>query len=473
MTLRPFAIVERARGILASTGRMTTLLFSGSMISIAAAASITIISISGAQQNSFERQNVIHKAEDVARILIASPPEKVDSILAYAAEPAIKLKLDSPSPERRLYLEKAITPYLSAPLRDRLGDETKVHPDLAGQEYRPRNPLLAARDALGLSSGHLAYVIEGSGSDFWRISIPVNDGLWLSVETSGSALPQAVPSIAWFFIAITVTIAICSIVALRRLTDPLRALEQAAIQFGRDLDAPPLAERGPGDIRRVAHAFNQMQSQLRRFVTDRTTMLAAISHDLRSPLQRLKFRADFMADEEQREKMLRDLRDMESMIAATLDFARADADKEIAEWHDLGPMLRTIADELRECGYRVSVTSAPETVPYLCRGRALRRAVENLAANAAAYGGEARLSIERGETSIDIAVDDDGPGLPQNEIEAVFTPFHRTESSRNPHTGGTGLGLSIARSIARSHGGDIFLTNRQGGGLTARFTLPI
>ncbi len=471
MTLRPFAIVERARGILASTGRMTTLLFSGSMISIAAAASITIISISGAQQNSFERQNVVHRADDIARILMASPPGEADAILASAAEPDLIFKLERPTPERRRYLERAIAQYINiTAMKDSSGA-----PSLAGQEYRPNGRHLAImRDAIGLYSRHLAYVQEGTGNDFWRISIPVNDGLWLSVETVKSAvLPQGLPRLAEIFIAITVAIAIGSIVALRRLTDPLHALERAAIQFGRDLDAPPLVERGPGDIRRVAHAFNQMQLQLRRFVTDRTTMLAAISHDLRSPLQRLKFRADFMTDDEQREKMLRDLRDMESMIAATLDFARADADKEIAEWHDLVPMLSMIADELRECGYRANVTSAPETLPYLCRGRALRRAVENLAANAAAYGGEARLSIQRSETAIDITVDDDGPGLPPDEIEAVFTPFHRTESSRNRDTGGTGLGLSIARSIARSHGGDIFLTNRQGGGLTARFTLPI
>jgi signal transduction histidine kinase len=472
MKVWPFQ-TEAGRGAVASMRRLTTLLFSGSLISIAVAAMITISSMLGAQQNSFERQTLVHRAEEIARMLIMSPSGDAESILSEAAEPDLTFKLERPSPARRQYLELTIAQYIHVPPNVHLGNASDPPPNLAGAEYRGDVPLHIARDMLGLTYRHLAYVLEGTGQDFWRVSIPVRDGQWLSVEARPTAsVPQDLPRLGAILIAVTVIVAAGSIVALRRLTEPLRALENAAIQLGRDLDAPPLAEDGPSDIRRVAHAFNRMQDQLRRFVSDRTTMLAAISHDLRSPLQRLKFRADFMEDEEQREKMLRDLRDMESMIAATLDFARADADREEAAEYDLSEMLSTIVEGLKELGYQVSIAAMPETMPYFCRGRALRRAIDNLAANAAIHGGTARLSMVHDETAITIVVEDDGAGLPPDELEQVFTPFHRVDSARSRETGGTGLGLSIARSIVRSHGGDIVLANRVGGGLIARLTLP-
>jgi signal transduction histidine kinase len=453
--------------------RMTTLLFSGSLTAMAIAAFVTITSITGSQQSNFERQTLTHRAEEIAKMLILAPSSDAQSILDEATEPNLTLKLERPSRARRAYLELTIAQYIQPPPGVRLGDTDVPPPNLAGAEYRRDGALSIARDALGLTGRHLAYVLEGSGTDFWRVSMPVKDGRWLSVETRPSIIvPQGVPRLAAIFIAITVVIAIGSIVALRRLTAPLRALESAAIQLGRDLDAPPVSEDGPSDIRRVAQAFNQMQGQLRRFVGDRTTMLAAISHDLRSPLQRLKFRADFMGDEEQREKMLRDLCDMESMIAATLDFARADADREEPEQHDLSLMVITVAEDLRECGRPVFVTTMPPSLPYFCRGRAMRRAIENLAANAAAYGGAARLSMAREAGTVVINIDDDGPGLPPEALERVFTPFYRLDPSRNRETGGVGLGLAIARTIVRGHGGELALTNRAGGGLTARISLP-
>jgi signal transduction histidine kinase len=432
-------------GLFATTRRTATLLFSGSLGRMAFVAFVTILLISGNQQRIFERQYAVRRAQDIADLLKTSPTEKAASIIASENDPHLTIKLERPSPERLDHLETLIAPYL---------DRAAPH--------------------------RAAYAAEGDAyHDFWRISIPVNDGQWVSIETKLSAgVLGDVPPFAAVFIAITAAITVGSVLALRRLTEPLRALESAAIQFGRDLDAPPLDEQGPGDIRRVAAAFNQMQARLRRFISDRTTMLAAVSHDLRSPLQRLKFRADYMEDAEQREKMLRDIADMETMIAATLDFARADNDGEPAAMHDLAGILASVAEDLRECGYQVTLVGAPAAMLYPCRGRALRRAIENLAVNAATYGSVARLSIRQqppidqvpGEIAIEVA--DDGPGVPEPEMERVFAPFYRLESSRNAHTGGTGLGLSIARSIARAHGGDIKLQNRAAGGLTARLFLP-
>ena len=474
MTFSWFSGHPFANRALASTRRMVVTVLSFSLAAIGINALIAILSISGTQQVNFQRQTVAHRAQEIARILITSPDSWVDSILANAAEPDLTFTLERPAPDRRLYLEKTLAQYVSPKAAARLGDPNGPPADLAGEEYHPRAaPLLEARQALGLARGNLAYVLEGTGRDYWRVSIPVNDGKWLSVESKAVSVEQpGIPPRAFLFVAVTVAIALASIVALRRLTDPLHALEGAAIQLCRDLDAPPLPESGPRDVRRVAHAFNQMQSQLRRFVSDRTTMLAAISHDLRSPLQRLKFRADFMTDDEQREKMLRDLRDMEAMLAATLEFARADADREAVGQYDLCEIVNIIAADLLDCGYKVSLGAMPAALPYPCRGRALRRAIENLTANAANHGGAARLSVACDAATILIEIADDGPGLPPEELEKVFTPFYRPDVSRNRDTGGTGLGLAIARSIVREHGGDIVLINRPGGGLTAQLTLP-
>jgi signal transduction histidine kinase len=461
----------------ATTRRLMLLVLSISLTATATASMITILSIAGTQQDNFRRYTVVHRAEEIARVLIASPNDEAQSILDNAAEPDLTLKLERPSPDRRRYLEKTIEQYIRPAKKARPEGDGDEPSDLAGQEYHPPGPTLrAAREALGLSRRDLAYVLEGTGRDFWRVSIPVNDGQWLSVEAKPEFAPENdFPPIAFLLLAVIAVIALGSIFALRRIGEPLRALETAAINLGRDLDAPPLDERGPGDVRRVAHAFNAMQAQIRRFVGDRTTMLAAISHDLRSPLQRLRFRADFMTDEAQREKMLRDLRDMETMIAATLDFARADADGERPGPCDLAALVGEVAEGLKDSGYRVEIAKTPEHMPYRCRARALKRAVENLAGNAATYGGIARISLEedRSTGQIVIQVEDDGPGLRRDDLERVFEPFYRVDSSRNPEGGGTGLGLSIARSIVRGHGGDIVLVNRPVRGLTARLTLPI
>lgn len=460
-----------------TTRRLMLVVLSISLTATATASMITILSVAGTQQDNFRRYTVVHRAQEIARVLIASPDDEAQSVLDNAVEPDLTFKLERPSPDRRRYLEKTIEQYIRPAKRARLESDGAEPPDLAGQEYHPPGPTLrAAREALGLSRRDLAYVLEGTGRDFWRVSIPVNDGQWLSVESKPGFAPEnAFPPIAFLLMGVIAAIALGSIFALRRIGEPLRALETAAITLGRDLDAPPLDEHGPGDVRRVAHAFNAMQDQIRRFVGDRTTMLAAISHDLRSPLQRLRFRADFMTDEVQREKMLRDLRDMETMIAATLDFARADADGERPGPCDLAALVGEVAEGLKDSGYPVSVEWTPDCLPYRCRARALKRAVENLAINAATHGGIARIVLEenKGAGQIIVLVEDDGPGLRRDDLERVFEPFYRVDPSRTPDRSGTGLGLSIARSIVRGHGGDIVLVNRPVRGLTAKLTLPL
>jgi signal transduction histidine kinase len=257
----------------------------------------------------------------------------------------------------------------------------------------------------------------------------------------------------------------------RRLARPIREFARAAERLGVDLTAPPLAVRGPQELRSTIQTFNRMQERLRRFLEDRTQMLAAISHDLRAPLARLRLRAELVADGEQQRKMFDDLEAMYAMIDSTLAFARDDARREPRRLVDLGVLVGDVCEDVGDAGGKVSYTG-PRGIDVPCRPTLVRRAVANLIDNAVKYGGNARVRIVHDSDRVMIVVDDDGPGIPPEEHEKVFAPFYRREPARDPAKAGVGLGLSITRTVAREHGGDVTLKNRDGGGLSALIELP-
>ncbi|MBM3513705.1 MAG: HAMP domain-containing protein [Alphaproteobacteria bacterium] len=273
-------------------------------------------------------------------------------------------------------------------------------------------------------------------------------------------------------VIVTLFVAMLALWGLRRATRPLTLFVGAAERLGVDVNAEPMSESGPAEVRRAARAFNTMQTRIKRFIQDRTQMLAAISHDLRTPITRMKLRAEFVEDDEQRAKMLRDLDDMEAMIATTLSFARDDAANEPARSVDVAETLATIASDLAHAGGDTSYSGPPHLL-VMARPMALKRALTNLADNAIKYGKCARIALRTIGAEIEITVDDDGPGIPEAEKERVFSPFYRLESSRSRETGGTGLGLTITRNAILSMGGLVELINRPGGGLRARVTLPV
>jgi signal transduction histidine kinase len=221
----------------------------------------------------------------------------------------------------------------------------------------------------------------------------------------------------------------------------------------------------------AARAFNRMQARLETFVRDRTQMLAAISHDLRTPITRMRLRAEMMSEGDQQRRMLADLDEIQAMIEATLSFARDDAVAEPPKRFDLAALVQTVADEAEDGGGQVEVRSPPRA-PFLGRPLALKRALANLIGNALRYGTQARVTLEEAADHWSIIVDDDGPGVPEAELERVFEPFYRLETSRSRDTGGVGLGLAVVRSIVTRHGGRVVLANRAGGGLRATVTLP-
>lgn len=301
-----------------------------------------------------------------------------------------------------------------------------------------------------------------------RVAVHLEDGSWLNFIAE---LPNEEP--LWrprFFGPLTmgfIVIIVLSVLAVRRAAKPLGVLAAAAQRLGRDVTAPPVPIEGPREVREAAIAFNDMQTRLRRFIEDRTQMIAAISHDLRTPITRLKLRAEFVDDDEQRLKMLSDLDEMEEMIASTLSFARDDVTREPRREVDLGQMLSELCEEFdaRYCG--------PATLKVSAGPIGIKRAFTNLLENAWKYGGGvAEVTLTAAGDLVSVSVADQGPGIPVAELERVFAPFYRVETSRNRDTGGTGLGLSVARSAIRAHGGDIVLVNRPEGGLCVQVTLP-
>ena len=317
---------------------------------------------------------------------------------------------------------------------------------------------------------------HGPGGFAAALRLP--DGEWLNIRV---AMPPPRPwhsaTFLTAFAVMTVAAVLLILWAVARLMRPVRLLAAAADRLGRDVNAAPLSETGPSEVATAARAFNLMAERIRRFVADRTQMLAAIGHDLRTPITRMRLRAEFMDDDEQRRKMLSDLDEMEQMISATLAFARDDAAAEPASPIDLAALCRTVADEAADARPELAEAIAydgPERLVLRARPVALKRAVANLVSNALAYGGAARLRLHPAAGgAVRLEVEDDGPGIPEGELEAVFAPFRRLEASRNRETGGTGLGLTIARNILRAHGGDVVLRNRTGGGLAAVASLPV
>ena len=256
------------------------------------------------------------------------------------------------------------------------------------------------------------------------------------------------------------------------ITAPLSDFARAADRLGRDVNAPPLAEDGPEEVRMAARAFNQMQMRIRSFVDDRLRVFAAISHDLRGPITRLRLRTEqLVLPAETQSRIFSDLDEIATMVEASLAFARDEAADEASQRVDLATLLATVCDDSTDAGHPAEFV-CEERLVFHGRPLALKRLFANLVENAVRYGGRAVVGASADPHKVQVTVDDDGPGIAESEMENVFKPFFRIERSRNKRTGGIGLGLATARTIARAHGGNIVLQNRAGGGLRAVVVLP-
>ena len=308
--------------------------------------------------------------------------------------------------------------------------------------------------------------------DWFTASVALADGRWLNVAVGP---PPGAPAWGLAFVAVfllsALGIAAVAVLTGRRLARPMRGLANAAGRLGRGEAVADLSEAGPVETRETVRAFNLMRARLDRYVSDRTAMLAAVSHDLRTPITSLRLHAEFVEDAETKAKILAALDEMQRMTGDALAFIREDARQEETRTVDLHALLDSVAADLGELGHDIAVADSGRVL-VACRAAALRRALRNLLENAAAYGGRAAARIERDGPEIRVVVEDEGPGIPDADLERVFEPFVRLEASRSRDTGGSGLGLAIARGIVRGHGGDIRLENRAGGGLRATVALP-
>lgn len=304
------------------------------------------------------------------------------------------------------------------------------------------------------------------------ISISLEDGKWLNASSE-----VRTPAIGWSFpwlMSLAASAAITLIVVallVRRITGPMRALAASAEKLGRGEAVEPIPVGGPSEIRTTVEAFNAMQERLSRFVRDRTRMVAAISHDLRTPITSLRLRAEFIEEDQLKRDVVRTLDEMQAMTDSTLAFAREDSKGEETRSVDLAAMIEGLVEDQAALGHKIAY-SGPERLVWRCRPVGLKRAISNLVENAIRYAGSVRVELAEEDGQAIVRVEDDGPGIPEQSLEDVFEPFVRLESSRNRETGGVGLGLSIARSIVHAHGGELALANRSEGGLVATVKLP-
>lgn len=326
------------------------------------------------------------------------------------------------------------------------------------------------RDAIGVTYPLTVSSVPGD-ADRLQVHLRLSDGSPLTIDVFPT---PTLPLSGWLpavLVLQLLLIAGCCWLAVRVATRPLNALANAADTLGPDLRAERLNEEGPSEVARAARAFNAMQDRIGGYMTERMQILAAISHDLQTPITRMRLRVDTMEDESYAERLQQDLREMESLVKEGVTYARTlhgavEAPRKV----DLDALLDTLVCDYADAGQPVALTGTVGH-PVVTRPQALRRIVGNLIDNALKYGGDANLSVVRGDEGIDIVVTDHGPGIPEDKLEAVFAPFVRLETSRNRHTGGTGLGLAIAKQLAQAMDARLTLRNRDGGGLEARLRL--
>jgi signal transduction histidine kinase len=262
-------------------------------------------------------------------------------------------------------------------------------------------------------------------------------------------------------------------IGARWLSDPVQRLAAAARDLGHNIHRPPLPETGTRECREATRVFNQMQQRIRAQLEERDQFVAAVSHDLRTPLTRIALRAESLSAAADRQRFAKDVAEMDTMIRVTLDYLCGAADAEPWVMLDVASLAQSLVHDEQDCGLAVQAEPMPAVPPVRAQATALRRCIRNLIDNALRYGGGARLQVVCAGSAVHVVVHDDGPGIPEAELAKVLQPFYRVEGSRNRHTGGVGLGLAAAHDTARRHGGSLHLRNRPEGGLEAVLALPL
>lgn len=327
--------------------------------------------------------------------------------------------------------------------------------------------------ALAEEVGAARLVASGTRPDGELVfALALADGSALALHVQPPRLTLAGTTLALLAAQIAV-LALCGAAAVRLATRPLRRLADAADDLGVDLAATPLREDGPREVASAARAFNAMQARIQAHLRERAHILAAVTHDLQTPLTRMRLRSELLADGEARDKLLADIAEMQGLVAEGLHYAAsAHAAEEAPQAVDLVALLDGLVCDGQDAGQRVSLDAPSALAPVTTRPRALRRIVGNLIDNAVKFAGAAQVVVTPVDGALQIAVLDRGPGIPADQLQAALQPFVRLEASRNRTSGGTGLGLAIALRLAQALGATLELLPREGDGLEARLSLP-
>lgn len=456
-------------------GRLMLVLSTGLILAQLLSAAINLVERDSLLVRASGMQSAQRIADIVALLdsLDASERARIGGILNV---PPLVVSLDrTPASAESAATGGGRAAMFSSVLRTALGDDRPVRVAMSGTppEWAPgagrgHGPGAPGGGPMG-GPGRHRFPPEGVS---FLIEVRLQDGTWATFDTQVRPESTTLPWRVLLTLAtLLAAVLLLSYIAVRWITRPLQLLATAADELGRDINRPPLPEGGPVEVGRAARAFNTMQTRLVRFIDERTRLLAAMSHDLKTPLTRMRLRAEMLDDGNLRRKFESDLLEMDAMVTQTLEFMRGLSSREPMQLVDIMELLESLRVDNEAMGRSVTVDRRVSR-PLNGAPSLLRRCLSNLIDNAVVYGNGAEIRVEEDRDRLVIRVRDHGPGIPGSQLEKVFEPFYRVEASRSRETGGTGLGLSIARSIAQSHGGDVLLQNHEHGGLEAILTLP-
>ncbi|APO87365.1 ATP-binding protein [Marivivens sp. JLT3646] len=408
------------------------------------------------------------RAANVARLIEEAPADLRPSIIRAANSPLVRFDLGTkPLVQHSDHSDGGL---VETRVRALLNDSYSR--DIRVELHQIQGAILPLPNlSHEMTEMHLAMMRGELSAIEMNLSISIAGGQWLNVSTRFERPPIQWPlySMLTFGLTAMALLVAVSWFVMTGLLGPLRRLARASERLGRGEDIDALPERGPQEVRELTAGFNRMQDRLTRFVADRTRVLAALGHDLRSPLTAMRVHSEMVEEDETRENLVATVEEMQSMVEATLTFAKGLSGNEPMQDVDLQSFLEALRGDMV---VPFVLSDGPEVTVRL-RPNAIRRALRNVIENAVRYGGSATLGWISADGEIEISVTDRGPGIPTAELERVFDPFVRLEESRSLETGGHGLGLSIARSILRAQGGEISLANHPDRGLTATIRLPV
>jgi signal transduction histidine kinase len=442
-------------------GSMTGRVFITLLLGVLISAALTQLAADTERQRVLEQLRYTNQIERSEQLIMATeivPASARQAYLAVANRPGLKLDVGAPLPESPVRTEFANS------LAARLGKGYVVQ----SSTVRPLSCDLPHHQPALYGLLRLAW--HGSCE---TINVRLRDGedLRLAVLPPRAATGP-VAEIGWAVIVMfLVLIAFLAYLVARMTTRPLKQLAQAAKDLGQDINHAPLELAGASEIRQASAAFNAMQARIRQYIFQRTQMLAAITHDLQTPLTRMRLRLEKVGDRELQDRLIGDLSAMQAMVREGLDLARSMDTTETMQMLDLDSLLDSVCADAVDAHQHVEL-SGRANMALLGRPMDLRRCLVNLIDNAVKYGREASVKVDRMGGAARIRIHDHGPGIADAELARVFEPFYRIEGSRSRESGGTGLGLTIARNIAEQHGGSIALSNHPEGGLEATLILP-